>query len=78
MAPLTKTPKALKTPLELVRLIRKHRRAHLLNSCLIVVEADARTGWTAKPMATPELVATYRSELGAIAAELREDYDLRM
>jgi len=78
LASSTKTPKPLKTPLELVRLIRKHRRAHLLNRCLIVVEADARAGWTAKPMATTELVASYQSELDAIAAELREDYDLRV
>ena len=33
MAPLTHAPKAQKTSLELVRLIRKHRRAHLLNRC---------------------------------------------
>ncbi len=69
--------KELKTPLELVRLIRKHRRAHLLNKCLIVVEPDARAGWRAKSMATPELVTHYQAELDAIATELRENYDLK-
>ena len=56
-------PKELKTPLELVRLIRKHRRAHRLTKCLIVVEPDELSGWTAKSMATPELVATCQLEL---------------
>ena len=69
--------KELKTRLELVRLIRKHRRAHLLNRCFIVVEPDGRAGWTAKSMATPELVARYQPELDAIATELRENYDLK-
>jgi len=78
LAASPKTLKALKTPLELVRLIRKHRRAHLLNRCFMVVELDARTGWTAKSMATPELAASYQPELDAIAAELREAYDLRV
>jgi hypothetical protein len=70
-------PKEIKTPIELVRLIRKHRRAHLLNKCLIVVESDGRTGWTAKSMATPDLVARYQPELDAITTELRENYDLK-
>jgi hypothetical protein len=69
--------KEQKTPLELVRLIRKHRRAHLLSRCIIVVEPDARAGWTAKSMATPELAATYQLELDVIATELRENYDLK-
>ncbi len=70
-------PKELKTPVELVRLIRKHRRAHLLNKCFIVVEPDGPAGWTAKPMAIPDLMARYQPELEAIAAELRESYDLK-
>ena len=69
--------KELKTPLELVRLIRKHRRANLLSRCLIVVGPDPRAGWTAKSMATPELAARHQPELDAIAAELRQNYDLK-
>ncbi len=69
--------KELKTPLELVRLIRRHRRAYLLNKCFIVIEPDARSGWTAKSMATPELVAKYQPELDAITTELRETFDLK-
>jgi hypothetical protein len=70
-------PKELKTPLELVRLIRKHRRARLLNKCFIVVEPDPRTGWTARSMTTPELVGRYQPELDAITTELREEYELK-
>lgn len=73
----TKMAKELKTPLELVRLIRKHRRAYLLNKCFIVIEPDARAGWIAKSMATPDLVAKYQPELDAIAVELRENYGLK-
>jgi hypothetical protein len=67
----------VKTPLELVRLVRKHRRARLLTKCLIVIEPDPRAGWTAKPMVSPELATTYQPELDAIATELREAYDLK-
>jgi|HubBroStandDraft_6_1064221.scaffolds.fasta_scaffold4188793_1 hypothetical protein len=69
--------KELRTPLELVRLIRKHRRARLLIKCSIIIEPDPRTGWTAKPMATPDRMAMYQPELDAIAKELRESYDLK-
>jgi len=69
-------PRERKTPLQLVRMIRKHRRAHLLDKCFIVVEPAAGAGWTARSMATPERVATYQPELDAMVAELRESYDL--
>jgi hypothetical protein len=69
--------KELRTPLELVRLIRKDRRARLLTNCFIIIEPDPRTGWTAKSMATPDRVAIYQPELDAIANELRESYDLK-
>lgn len=69
-------PKQIKTPLELVRLIRKHRRAQRLARCLIVVEADPRSGWTAKSTAAPEVVDAVQAELDAIARELREIYAL--
>ncbi len=70
-------PKELRTPLELVRLIRKHRRAHLLTKCFIVIEPDPRTGWAARATSTPDRLAMYQPELDKIATELRESYDLK-
>jgi hypothetical protein len=69
--------KDLTTPIELVRLVRKHRRARMLTRCVIVIEPDTVAGWTAKSMATPALVAKYQPELDAIARDLRVNYDLK-
>jgi hypothetical protein len=49
----------------------------MLTRCVIVIEPDTVAGWTAKSMATPELVAKYQPELDAIATDLRVNYDLK-